>query len=161
MLSNRNILRTVEWLKRRTSKLWDSVASSRMAILTMVTGMRLVSHISWQHYHIFYLIVCLLANMSKNNFDFKYVIGRGGFGKVSVHSSKSNLFNALKYGFRSGEWSIVRLSRFLPWRRCQKRELLPKDLLPPWWVKRSYSRSCSIHFLWISTMRFRIEKIST
>ena len=64
----------------------------------------------------YFLPYCLsfLANMSKNNFDFKYVIGRGGFGKVSVHSSKSNLFNALKYGFRSGEWSIVRLSRFSP-----------------------------------------------
>ena len=26
----------------------------------------------------------MVANMSKNNFDFKYVIGRGGFGKVSL-----------------------------------------------------------------------------
>ena len=28
--------------------------------------------------------VSYIATMSKNNFNFQYVIGRGGFGKVSV-----------------------------------------------------------------------------
>ena len=30
------------------------------------------------------IIVCfvVVVNLSKNNFEFKYVIGRGGFGKV-------------------------------------------------------------------------------
>ena len=31
--------------------------------------------------------------MSKNNFDFKYVIGRGGFGKVSIQSKLNSDIN--------------------------------------------------------------------
>ena len=32
-------------------------------------------------------VLIFVATMSKNNFNFQYVIGRGGFGKVSQHFS--------------------------------------------------------------------------
>ena len=36
----------------------------------------------------------LATNLSKNNFDFKFVIGRGGFGKVCVNMNNF-LFNEI------------------------------------------------------------------
>ena len=40
------------------------------------------------------VLSALATNLSKNNFDFKFVIGRGGFGKVCVNMNNF-LFNEI------------------------------------------------------------------
>ena len=42
-------------------------------------------------------VLIFVATMSKNNFNFQYVIGRGGFGKVSITSLPNKIITQLTW----------------------------------------------------------------